>query len=124
MPIELQADMNTKNFEQRAKASANGGDGKFNAVSATHGCYAYFYSCHGNVAGFGCGKCERNVANSVVAWEQGPGVGGFDCKACTCGCQCVFQEHNWQNICIGIGRKKKRLDEQGNFKSGSNPSLA
>ncbi len=34
----------------------------------------------------------------------------------------MFQEHNRQKICIGIGREKKRLEEQG--KSGSYPSPA
>jgi hypothetical protein len=96
MPIELQADVNAKNRKQCTKASANGGDGKLNAVSATHGCYAYFHNYCGHVAGFGCNECERKVANGVVAREQGAGVGvcGFDCKVCACDCQCVIQEHN------------------------------
>jgi hypothetical protein len=54
MPVELQADMNAKNCKQRTKASANEGGGKFNAVSANHGCYAYFHNCRDHVAGFGC----------------------------------------------------------------------
>jgi hypothetical protein len=124
MPVELLANVNAKNREQRTKVSANGGDRKFNAVSATHGCYAYFHNCHGHVSGFGCNECERKVADGVVAWERGPGVCGFDCKVCTFDCRCVFQEHNRQKICIGIGREKRRLEDQGNLKSNSNPSPA
>ncbi len=120
MPVELQANMNAKNCKQCTKASANGGDRKFNAVSANHGCYGYLHNCRNHVAGFGCDKCERKVVNGVVAWEQGPGVCSFDCNVCTCNCRCVFQEHNRQKICIGIGREKKRIEEQG--KNGSNPS--
>jgi hypothetical protein len=69
MPVESLTDVNAKNREQRTKASANGGDGKFNAVSATHGCYAYFHNCRSHVAGFGWDECERKVSNGVVTWE-------------------------------------------------------
>jgi hypothetical protein len=81
MSFESLGDVNTKNREQRTKASANGGDGKFTAVSANHGCYAYFHNCHSHIDGFGCNECERKVANDVVTWEQGPGVCGFNCKS-------------------------------------------
>jgi hypothetical protein len=37
MLVELQADMNAKNCKQCTKASANGGDRKFNTVSVNHG---------------------------------------------------------------------------------------
>jgi hypothetical protein len=73
IPVEFLADVNAKNCKQRTKASANGGDEKFTAVSANHGCYVYFHNCCGHIAGFGCDKCEKKVANGVVAWEQGPG---------------------------------------------------
>jgi hypothetical protein len=114
MPVKLQAKMNAKNHKQRTKASANGGDEKFNAVSAIHGCYAYFHNCCGHVAGFGCKECERKVAKSVVAWERGPGVCGFDCKAYACDCWCVFQEH----------KIRRGLRSKGNLKHSSNPSPA
>ena len=72
MPVESQAEVNTKNREQRTKASANGGDGKFKHVSATKGCYAYLQNCHSHVAGFGCDKGERmKVANGEVARDRG-----------------------------------------------------
>ncbi len=58
----------------------------------------------------------------MVAREQGLRVCGFDCEVCACDCQCVFQGHNWQKICIEIGRDKKRIKEQG--KNGSNQSPA
>ncbi len=58
----------------------------------------------------------------MAAWEQGPGDCGFDCKFFTCNCRCVFQEHNRQTICIGIGREKKSIEGQG--RNGSNPSPA
>jgi hypothetical protein len=59
MLIKSQAGVNEENCEQCTKASANGGGGKLNAVSAIHGCYAYFHICHGHVDGFGCNKCEK-----------------------------------------------------------------
>jgi hypothetical protein len=122
MPVELLANVNAKNHKQRTMASANGGDGKFTAVSENHGCYVYLHSCRSHVAGFGCDKCERKVVNGVVAWEQGPGICGFDCKVCTCKCRCGFQEHNRQEICIRIGREKKRIEEQGRNGSNSSPA--
>ena len=67
--VKLPADVNAKNSEQHNKASANGGDGKFNTVSVTHGCYAYFHNCRSHVAGFGWDECERKVSNGVVTWE-------------------------------------------------------
>ena len=39
MAVESNADVSAKNRELRTKASANGGDGKFTAASALHGCY-------------------------------------------------------------------------------------
>jgi hypothetical protein len=121
MPVELQANMNAKNRKQHTKASVNEEDGQLNSVTTTHGYYAYFHHIRSHVAGFGCNKCERKAANGVVARDQGLGICGFDCKVCTCDCCCVFQEHNWQKICVGIWREKKRIEEQGISKRGSNP---
>jgi hypothetical protein len=39
MAVESQADVNAKKHELRTKALAGGGDGKFVAISALHGCY-------------------------------------------------------------------------------------
>ena len=50
MPVELQAEVNTKNRKLHTKASADGGDGKFKPVSATKVCYAYLQNCRGHVA--------------------------------------------------------------------------
>ena len=98
MAVESNADVNAKNRELRTKASANGGDGKFTAASALHGCYCYFNNCRGHRAGF---------------TDRGPGVCGFDCVICDCDCKCVFQEHNRQKIAVGIAREKTRLERQG-----------
>jgi hypothetical protein len=45
MAIKFQADVNAKNCELRAKASAGGGDGKFVAASALYGCYCSLNNC-------------------------------------------------------------------------------
>jgi hypothetical protein len=66
MPVESQTNVNVKNRKQRTKAFANGGDGKFNAVSAICGYYAYSHNCYSHVAGFSCNMCERKVADGVL----------------------------------------------------------
>ena len=118
MPIVTQADVNATNRELRTTASVDGGDGKFKGVLATKGCYDYLQNCRGHAAGFGCDECEGEAADGEVARDQGPGICGFDCKVCACDCRCVFQEHNRQKIRVGIGREKKRLEEQGDLKDG------
>ena len=61
--------MNAKDHKQRTKAAVNGGDGKFNSVTATHGYYAYFHNCCGHVAGFDCNECERKAVDGVVTQD-------------------------------------------------------
>jgi hypothetical protein len=124
MTVESNADVNAKNRELRTKAPANGGDGKFMATSALHGCYCYFNNCRGHVAGFDCSKCMRKHADGETPIDCGPGVCGFDCVICDCDCKCVFQEHNRQKIAVGIAREKMQLEGQGKgAKNGcSNPS--
>ena len=48
MAVKSQADVNAKNRELRAKASTGGGDDKFIAASAHHGCYRVLVFCNGN----------------------------------------------------------------------------
>ena len=126
MAVESNADVNAKNRELRTKASANGGDGKFTAASASHGCYCYSNNCRGHRAGFGCSECMRKYSDDgETPIDRGPGVCGFDCVICACDCKCVFQEHNRQKIAVGIAREKTRLEGQGKAakKSGrSDPS--
>ena len=125
MAVESNADVNAKNRELRIKASANGGDGKFTAASALHGCYCYSNNCRGHRAGFGCSECMRKYSDGETPTDRGPGVCRFDCVICNCDCKCVFQEHNRQKIAVGIAREKTRLERQGKAakKSGrSNPS--
>jgi hypothetical protein len=64
MAVESQAGINTKNRELRTKASTNGGNGKFEAVSALHGCYCYLNNCHGHQGGYGCTECMRKAAEA------------------------------------------------------------
>ncbi len=111
MAAESQADVNAKNCELRAKALAGGGDGKFIAASALHGCYCSLSNCHRHQAGYGCFECIRKAENGKVPVDQGPGVCGFDCVICDCDCCCVFMEHNRQKISTGVVWEKKRLEE-------------
>ncbi len=113
MTVESNADVNAKNRELRTKAPANGGDGKFMATSALHGCYCYFNNFRGHRVGFGCSECTRKNADGETPIDRGPGVCGFDCVICDCDCKCVFQEHNWQKIAVGIAREKMQLEGQG-----------
>jgi hypothetical protein len=111
MAIESQSDVNAKNRELRAKTSAGGGDGKFVAASALHGCYCSLNNCRGHQGGYGCFECIRKAENGKVLVDRGPGVCGFDCVICDCNCRCVFMEHNRQKISTGVVREKKRLEE-------------
>ena len=54
-----------KESELRTKASANGEDHKFKAVSALVGCYCYFNNCCGHLAGYGCPDCVRKVLEEM-----------------------------------------------------------
>ena len=57
MAVEFRADVNAKNRKLRAKASTGGGDGKFIAASAHHGCYCSLNNCRGHQGGYGCFEC-------------------------------------------------------------------
>jgi hypothetical protein len=125
MAVESHANVNAKNRELRTKASANGGNGKFTAASALHGCYCYSNNCRGHQAECGCTECERKYADGERAINRGPGVCGFDCVTCNYDCKCVFMEHNRQKIAVRIAREKKRLEGQGKAakkNGGSDPS--
>jgi hypothetical protein len=111
MAVESQMDVNAKNRELRAKASAGGGDGKFSAASALHGCYCSLNNCRGHQGGYGCFECVRKAEDGEVPVDRGPGVCGFDCVVCDCDCRSVFMEHNRQKISTGVEREKKRLEE-------------
>jgi hypothetical protein len=118
MAVKLQADVNANNRKLRTKASAGGGDGKFIAISALHGCYCLLDNCRGHQGGYGCFVCVRKAADGETPVEQGPGVCGFDCMMCDCNCWCVFQEHNKQKIATGVMREKKRLEDAKKIDSG------
>jgi hypothetical protein len=124
MAVESQAGVNAKNRELQTKASADGGDGKFKAVSALHGCYCYSNNCCGHRGGYGCTECMRKAADGKTAVDHGPGVCGFDCFFCGCDCKCVFMDHNRQKIAARIVREKVQLEKQGNTSKsgGSDPS--
>ncbi len=123
MPIELHVEVEVKNCELHTKASLNGGDNNFKAVSALHTCYCYFNNCCGHEQGYGCTECERKAVDGETPNDRGPGVCRFDCVICNCDCKCVFQEHNRDTIGIGIVREKKRLEEKEDSKCGKdNPS--
>ncbi len=79
MSVESQAGVNAKNRELQTKASADGGDGKFKAISALHRCYCYSNNCRGHQGGYGCTECMRKAADGETAVDRGPGVCGFDC---------------------------------------------
>ena len=111
MAVESQADVNAKNQELRAKASAGGGDGKFIAASAHHGCYCSLNNCRGHQGEYGCFECVRKAEDGKVSVDRGPGVCRFDCVICDCNCRSVFMEHNGQKISTGVEREKKQLEE-------------
>jgi hypothetical protein len=113
MAVELHANVNAKNRELCTKASANGGNGKFTAALALHGCYCYSNNCCGHQAGYGCTECKRKYADGERPINHDPGVCRFDCVTCNCDCKCVFMEHNRQKIAVGIAREKTRLEGQG-----------
>jgi hypothetical protein len=73
MAVESHADVNAKKCELRTKASANGGDGKFTAALALHGCYCYSNNCRGHQAGYGCTECKRKYADGKHLIDRGPG---------------------------------------------------
>jgi hypothetical protein len=111
MAVESQSDVNAKNRELRKKASADGGDGKFTAVSAKHGCYCSLNNCRGHEKGYGCYECLRKAADGEKPVDRGPGTCGFECSVCACDCRCVFQENNRQKIATGAMREKRRQEE-------------
>jgi hypothetical protein len=111
MAVESQADVNAKNRELRRKASADGGDGKFMAVSAKHGCYCSLNNCRGHEKGYGCYECLRKAADGEKPVDRGPGTCGFECSVYACDCRCVFQENNRQKIATGAMREKRRQEE-------------
>jgi hypothetical protein len=94
MAVKSQVDVNAKNHELCAKASTGGGDGKFIAASAHHGCYCLMNNCRGHQGGYGCFECVRKAEDGKVPADRGPGVCGFDCVVCDCDCWSVFMEHN------------------------------
>ena len=51
---QSQAGVNAKNSELQTKASAGGGDSKFKALLALHGCYCCSNNCRGDQGGYGC----------------------------------------------------------------------
>ncbi len=110
--VESQSDVNTKNRELRNKASADGGDGKFTAVLALHGCYCSLNNCHGHKHGYGCYECLRKAADGERPIDCGPRTCGFECDICSCDCRCVFQEQFRQKIAAGAMREKRRQEEQ------------
>jgi len=116
MPVESRVEVNAKNRELRTKASENGGDGKFKAISALHGCYCYHNNCRGHEQGYGCTECKRKAADGETLIDCGPGVCGFDCVICDCDCKCVFQEHNRGKIGIGILQEDEAGGDGGGFK--------
>jgi hypothetical protein len=118
MAVKLQADVNAKNGKLRTKTSAGGGDGKFVAISALHGCYFLLNNCRGHQGGYGCFDSVRKAADGKTPVEQGPRFCGFDCMVCDCNCRCVFQEHNRQKIAAGLMREKKWLEDAKKIDSG------
>jgi hypothetical protein len=118
MDVESQADVNAKICKLRTKALAGGGDGKFVAISALHGCYCLLNNCRGHQRGYGCFDCVRKAADGKTPVERGPGVCGFDNVVCDCNCWCVFQEHNRQKIATGVMREKMRLEDAKKIDGG------
>jgi hypothetical protein len=116
LALELQVDVNAKNHKLHAKVLSGGGNCKFIAASALHGCYCLLNNCHGHQGGYGCFECIRKAANDETPVNQGNGVCGFDFVVCNCDCWCLFMEHNQQKIATGVVWEKKRLE--GAKKSG------
>jgi hypothetical protein len=67
MAVESQVDVNAKNRELRAKASAGGGDGKFIAASAHHGYYCSLNNSRGHQEEYGCFECVRKAEDGEVS---------------------------------------------------------
>ena len=113
MVVESDAAVNAANAAGRRAASANGGDGRFVARSAKHGCFCFANDCHGAPDGKGCWRCEELTAGGAVPGGDGT-MCGFDCKICRtpngdgCLCQVVFEEANRQKIATGIAKNKQQ----------------
>jgi hypothetical protein len=69
MAVKLQADVNAKNCKLYTKALAGGGDVKFIAISALHGCHCLLSNCRGHWGGYGCFDCLRKVADGKTSVE-------------------------------------------------------
>jgi hypothetical protein len=61
MAVDSQVDANAKNRKLCAKASTGGGDGKFIAASAHHGCYCLLNNCHRHQRGCICFEFVRKA---------------------------------------------------------------
>ena len=89
MALEDHAALNAAN-EARRSASK---DGKFEARSTVHGCYAFDQNCYGNAAGLGCWACQDKVRRGVQPRATStPGACAFACEICASDCQATFQE--------------------------------
>ena len=89
MAVESQTDVNAKNRELRAKASAGGGDGKFSVALALHGCYCLLNNCRRHKGGYGCFECVRKAdEDGEVPVDRGPGVCGGLTAWVVCDCDC------------------------------------
>ena len=113
------ADANKTNATNRERAFEDGGDGKFNGVSTTHGCYCFAQEYHGNDFGVGCWYCVALVEKNGRAPGTGAKVCQFDCNICTtirngkkvagCTCQATFDRHRRQMIGLSL---KKTADQE------------
>ena len=83
MRLDNIAVVDAENARRRSAASANGGDGKFIAITSTVGCYCFLEPCIGAPDGTGCDVCETLVdsvkeKNVTVVLSK---------ESCKCMCQ-------------------------------------
>ena len=109
------AEINAANAGDRAAASADGGDGRFDGKCARKGRFCFMNDCHGHADGKGCWNCEMLAKGGAVPKRSVDGYCGFDCDICShgpaadqqgCQCQVTFDESQRQRIATAVAKNK------------------
>ena len=113
MRLDDIAVVDAKNARRRSASSANGGDGKFIAITSMVGCYCFLEPCIGAPDGTGCDVCET----MVVSAEEQNVAGVLSKESCKCACQVRYEQQHHRTIALAI--EKNRVNEKKKKKRNS-----
>lgn len=119
--LESVADVSAENDRARQRLQMDlNWDGKFTGKSATHGCYAYNFHCHGDPTGKGCIECEEKVKNGATPSPDAlAGDCPFGCSVCASDCCASFVNSNRQTIATSLMKMKEQEEKKQSQQSKS-----